>query len=96
MRYAAKRDDVEPDLIQLARRLGAKLHMCGPLDWWLLHHAHGWIPVEVKDPSVEGQKNEYTPAQLRFFRFARENGGKWLVWRTDADVIRDLGGRQTA
>lgn len=93
MRHAAKRDAVEPELIALARRLGAKLWMSPPFDWWLLHHAYGYIPVEVKDPSVEGHADEYTPAQKRFMRFARENGGKWLVWRTESDVLKDLGAR---
>ena len=96
MSYAKRRDNNEPDLIRFARDLGAKLLMGGPLDWWLLHHAFGWIPVEIKDPDIEGRKNEFTPAQRRFFAFAREHGGKWLTWRTDEDVMRDLGARRVA
>jgi hypothetical protein len=69
--------------------------MGGPLDWWLLWRGQ-WVPVEIKDPNVEGRKNEFTPAQRRFFAFAREHGGKWLTWRTTEDVLRDLGARRTA
>lgn len=94
-RYAARRDDVEPALIQLARRLGAKLLMSGPLDWWLLRGGR-WIPVEIKDPAIEGRKHEFTPAQRRFFQFANAYGGTWLTWRTEADVMRDLGARLSA
>lgn len=95
MRYAARRDNVEPELIGFARQLGGKLFQSGPMDWWLLHLGE-WIPVEIKDPSVAGHKHEYTKAQRRFLDFAREHGGRVVTWRTQADVMRTLGARQAA
>lgn len=94
-RYAARRDANEPELVFLARQLGAKLLLGGPLDWWLLREGQ-WIPVEIKDPDVEGRKNEFTPAQRRFFQFTNAYGGKWFTWRTEDDVYRDLGARRAA
>ena len=49
------------------------------------------MPVEVKDPKREGQADEYTPLQLRFFSWCRLVGAKWLIWRTSEDVVRTLG-----
>jgi hypothetical protein len=95
LRWDARRDDVEHELILLARRLGAKLIMGGPLDWWWLRNGQ-WIPVEIKDPAREGHMHEYTRAQRNFLAFAKEHRGPWLVWRTSDDVIRDLGAKVTA
>lgn len=90
-----KRDANELPLIEHARRFGAQWRMGPPLDGWILWRG-GWLPVEIKLPEREGHKREYTPAQQRFFTFCREYGGRWLTWRTEADVERDLGARRAA
>lgn len=90
-----KRDANEPALIGVARQLGAQFRIGPPLDGWIIWRGV-WLPVEIKLPEREGTKHEYTPAQKRFFTFCRDYGGRWLTWRTDADVIRDLGGRRAA
>src|SRR5262249_42615194 len=95
MRRACRRDSNEHALVQLCRRLGAQWVEVGPLDGWLLWRGV-WLPVEIKHPKREGLTHEYTPYQHRFFAFCRESGGRWLVWRTDADVLRDLGARVAA
>jgi hypothetical protein len=90
-----KRDANEPQLVETALKFGARWRIGPPLDGWILWRGQ-WLPVEIKLPEREGTANEYTPLQKRFFAFCREFGGKWLTWRTDDDVIRDLGGRRAA
>jgi hypothetical protein len=94
VRYAAKRDANEGPLVTLARRLGAHWMQIGPLDGWVwVERFDRWVPVEVKNP--EG-KNKYTPAQKRFLAdCAAMNAPVW-TWRTESDVLRDLGGKVAA
>jgi hypothetical protein len=89
------RDANELPLIERAGRLGAAWRQGPPLDGWILWRGL-FIPVEVKLPEREGLKNEYTALQKRFFSFCRLHGGKWFTWRTEDDVVRDLGGRRAA
>jgi hypothetical protein len=94
-RYAAKRDAKESDLVILARELGAYWICAAPLDGWLWWRGF-WRLVEVKNPACEGHKDEYTPDQLKLMMSLRERGIAWHVWRTEADVYRDLGARRSA
>ncbi len=93
---ADPRDAVEAPLLLVAERLGGAWHRGPPLDGWVHTARHGWRPVEIKDPSREGLKHEHTPAQLRFYAWCRCRNATWLVWRTELDVIRDLGAKVTA
>lgn len=85
-RYAAKRDDNEPELIKVARAIGAQMECSGPLDWWCFFR-HRWTPVEIKNP--EG-KNKYTDEQVLFLIRCKEREAPVWTWRTADDVIRDL------
>ncbi len=94
-RYTIHRKDRNHDeLVNIARRGGAYFRVGPPLDglcWvnrWSL-----WMPVEIKPPDREGTKREYTEAQQKFLADCERTGAKYWVWRTEADVIRDLGGR---
>jgi hypothetical protein len=91
----SRRDTNETRLLTLAERLGAAFVKAPPLDGWL-HFRGVWMPVEIKRPEVEGHVYEYTPAQRRFFGWCQVRGARWFVWRTEQDVLRDLGARQTA
>lgn len=89
------RDANEQPLIKLAGQLGAAWREDGPLDGWVFVARLGkWMPVEIKVPEREGLENEYTPAQRRFFTWAKAHGAPWWVWRTELDVERDLGARR--
>ena len=91
------RDANEAALLTVARTLGADWLEEGPLDGWLwVARQQRWVPVEIKKPEREGHAHEYTPAQRRFFTWCKACNAPWLVWRTTADVIRDLGGRIAA
>lgn len=91
------RDRNEPDLVTFARQLGGDWEQAGPLDGWIwIPRRVSWFPVEIKDPAREGLKHEYTPKQKRFMRRCTERSIPVLTWRTDADVLRDLGGRKAA
>jgi hypothetical protein len=94
-KHADPRDAVEEALVALAERLGAAWHRGPPLDGWALHRGV-WMPVEIKAPEREGLKYEYTPQQIRFFAWCRIRNGRWWVWRSEDDVIRNLGGRRAA
>lgn len=91
------RDANEPELVALARQLGAEWFEDGPLDGWVwCARMGGWVPVEVKLPEREGLASEYTPKQVRFLSRCQAIGARWWVWRTQADVLRDLGARVSA
>jgi hypothetical protein len=94
-RFANPRDGNEERLLKVAATLGGEWLEQGPLDGWVVWRGT-WRPVEIKLPEREGLVHEYTPAQKRFFGWCRTRSAKWLTWRTEADVIRDLGGRVVA
>lgn len=91
-RYAAKRDANEPQLVELARMLGAHMECTGPLDWWCYWRG-AWIPVEIKNPDG---RNRYTPEQIKFLARCKERGAPVWTWREEADVYRSLGARRGA
>lgn len=90
-----RRDNNERPLVAHAERLGAHWLEDGPLDGWTYFRGI-WTPTEIKDPAREGFADEYTPQQLRFFRWCSERRAKWFTWRTIEDVERDLGARRAA
>jgi hypothetical protein len=90
------RDANELALITVAKALGGEWLEEGPLDGWVwIARQRRWMPVEIKLPEREGQAHEYTPMQKRFFTWCRERCAPWFVWRTNADVIRDLSSAAT-
>lgn len=95
MRYAARRDANEPELIQLAEGLGAFCIQEGPFDWWVWWRGR-WSLVEVKRPQRKGHRNEYTKAQRALMADLQERAIPLWVWRTRADVLRDFDSRETA
>jgi hypothetical protein len=94
-KFANPRDANEQALLRVAERLGGAWLECGPLDGWIVWRG-AWLPVEIKIPEREGLRHEYTAAQKRFFAWCVIRNARWLVWRTDADVLRDLGGKVAA
>lgn len=91
-RYAAKRDTNEGALISLARRIGAEFEQAPPLDWWCGWRGL-WVPVEVKN--LDG-RNKYTDSQVLFIAKCKQRQLPVWTWRTEDDVLRDLGARRTA
>jgi hypothetical protein len=85
-RYAAKRDQNEPELVLAAERLGAKVwRLSTPCDLLVLFGGQ-WFPVEIK--STDGR---LTKPQREFVTEADLRAGQVLVWRTIQDVINSLG-----
>lgn len=95
MRRAAKRDANEKPLVKFARDLGVVWLGSGPFDGWAWFRGL-WRLVEVKNPDCEGHKDEYTEGQILLMAKLRERGISWSVWRTETDVLRDIGGRRAA
>jgi hypothetical protein len=91
VRRAARRDANEPQLVVLARQLGAYLYCTDDPGDWLCGFRGAWIVVEIKS-----EDGEPTPAQIRFSREARERRLPYWTWRTEDDVLRDLGARRAA
>lgn len=89
-RYAGKRDANESPLIALARQLGAEFEKIGPLDWWCGFRGR-WVPLEIKT-----DEGEYTPKQKNFIGRCKARGLPVWTWRTEADVLGDLGARRAA
>jgi hypothetical protein len=48
------------------------------------------MPVEIKRPERERHADQYTPMQQQFLAWCERNHAPHWVWRTEADVIRDL------
>lgn len=93
-RYAARRDNNEPELVTLATRLGWRLwKMHEPVDWLGLRRGK-WHVIEIKNPDCEGHADEYTPQQRIFLRDVHNCGGRVLVWRTIDDVVSDSNSRE--
>jgi hypothetical protein len=86
------RDANEAALLTTAEKLGAHWREGPPLDGWVFVRGR-WMPVEIKNPAREGAAAEYTPRQARFLSWCRNLGAPWWVWRTTADVVRDLGAK---
>ncbi len=92
MRYAAKRDGNESELVKVARKFGAVWIQAPPLDGWLFFRGD-WTPVEIKN--LDG-KNRYTEAQVLFLARCKERSARVWTWRTERDVFESLGGFQSA
>jgi hypothetical protein len=88
------RDQNERALIELAASLGAQWFEEGPLDGWIFIPRMGarYMPVEIKIPEREGLRHEFTPMQRRFIARCELLNAPYWVWRTSADVLRDLNG----
>lgn len=84
MRYAARRDRNEPELVKLARRLGALIVYEGPLDFWCGHKGR-WVPVEVKTP-----RGSLTLLEKQFMSHAALDKLPAVIWRSEADVLSHL------
>lgn len=94
-KYANPRDANEQALLELAARLGAHWHEGPPLDGWAWVRGR-WAVVEIKRPEREGLAYEYTAGQRRFLTWCTNRGIPWWIWRTENDVLRDLGARVSA
>jgi len=95
-RYAeSTRDANEPALVRVAQQLGAGVWLAPPLDGWIVQRGL-WRPMEIKMPEREGLAGEYTAAQLRFLTFCNTHQAPVVIWRTELDVIKSLGGKVTA
>lgn len=93
-RYAARRDENEPELLKTVKRCGAYWMQQGPFDGWCFNpRTQEWLLVEVKLPEREGDKNEFTDKQKVLLADFEIRRIKLHIWRTQGDVIRDLGGR---
>jgi hypothetical protein len=88
-----QRDTNERVLLDLALQLGGHWIEAPPLDGYI------WVPrmnmlrpVEIKLPEREGAAREFTPLQRRFRSRCELIGLPILIWRSAADVLRDLNG----
>lgn len=86
-----RRDANEPELILLARKLGAFMYRTDKPGDWLCGFRGAWSIVEIK--VLDG---DYTPSQIAFRREAEERRLPYWTWRTDEDVFRDLSARRAA
>jgi len=98
VRYAARRDANENELVGVAEQLGALWVQTGPLDGWFCWREH-WYPVEIKRPDgPRGGRYDrhYTEAQILFLARCKERNAPVFTWRTVDDVLKSLNATQTA
>lgn len=92
MRYAKRRDLNEPELLAAVKRCGAYWVQAEPFDGWCWNpRTQEWLLVEIKRSDKEGWDSEFTEKQKRLLTEFADRRIKLLVWRTQDDVIRDLG-----
>jgi hypothetical protein len=92
-RYAARRDANEPELVALARQIGAVMWpLAEPVDW-LCGWRGRWFPTEIKN---QDGRNRLTEQQILFSAAAKERELPVWIWRSADDVLQSLGARQTA
>jgi hypothetical protein len=86
LRFDARRDANEAEIVSCWRSIGGAWYYGAPLDGWA-GIAGRWIPVEIKRPERKGGAREYTVSQ-QAFRLARSiDGLPWETWRTVDDCI---------
>lgn len=88
-RYAARRDGNEGPLLAIARQMGARVKLSGPLDAWVHTAKLGWFPVEIKDPDG---RNRLTPDQVDFVEWCQAWKMPVAIWRYTSDVIKTIEG----
>ena len=95
-RFAKRRDANDLDLKEAAERLGWFLTALDvPCDYLGLFRGK-WQPIEIKRPAgpkggLTGRK--LTSSQKSWHAAVAARGGKVLIWRSVADVVRDSSGR---
>ena len=94
-KQVTRRDENEPELLKLAKQIGALVVMEGPLDCWIFFRG-AWTPCEIKIPEREGRKHEFTDKQVEFHIRCKERCARYWTWRTPDDVMFSLGARITA
>lgn len=84
-RYAAKRDDNEPEIIAALLELGASVHpLITPIDLLVGYKGRTWL-MEVKNPKG---LNRTTPDQERFM--STWLGGEVHIVRSPKDALERL------
>jgi hypothetical protein len=85
LRYAKRQDLNAPELVELARRLGALvIYIWTPVDL-LVFFRGKWNVVEIK--SKDGT---YTKAQTDFLKECDACDAEVLTWRNESDVLKLL------
>lgn len=85
-RYAAARDENEPDIVKALRNVGAVVYLLDqPLDL-LVGYDRQWFVIEVKMP-----RGKLTPMQEEFFRDSDGKGGVATVVRTPSEALAFIG-----
>lgn len=89
-RFAKRRDQNEPELVNLAKQLGWFMTpMDRPCDWLGLYNKR-WYPIEIKQPfgSRGGQSHRsLNESQEQWHDAAKWYGGRVLIWRLAEDVL---------
>ena len=93
MRRIHRSDQNSKEIVEYARGLGAYIYHLGrPTDVLVGSREGTWHLAEIKNPTKEGHKSEFTKAQLEFWAETIKRGLSVWVWRTTSDVDRDLKG----
>ena len=85
-RWAAARDENEPEIVKALRNVGAHVELlAGPVDL-LVGYGRQWFALEVKMP-----KGRTTPAQDDFFKDSDGKGGVAAVVRSPSEALAVIG-----
>jgi hypothetical protein len=95
VRRAGRRDANESTILTVVEPLGGFWLPTGPFDGWLWDRSK-WNLCEVKDPSKEGWKDEFTADQKKLIIQLNERQLPWHALRTEDDVLKLLNGRKSA
>lgn len=95
MRYDGRRDNNESTILTCVEPLNGFWLPTGPLDGFLWNRST-WNLCEVKRPDKEGWKDEFTKEQKKLIIKLNERRVPFHILRTEADVLKLMGARQTA
>lgn len=95
MRRNHRPDNVRSTLVAVAEAIGGFWLPDGPFDGWLWFRDR-WHLCELKDPSREGHKGEFTDDQIILMAKLKERAIPFRVIRTEADMLAVLGAHRSA
>lgn len=94
-RFGNRRDANESTILTSVEPLGGFWLATGPFDGWLWNR-RCWNLCEVKDPTREGHKDEFTDEQKKLIIRLNERQLPFNILRTEDDVLAVMNARKTA
>ena len=88
MRYAARVDENQPEIVTALRACGATVWIIGqPVDLLVGYRGFNYL-LEIKDGKKTASRRKHTPAQVEFFKTWK---GQKATVKTQDEALRAIG-----